>query len=201
MAAFANKRACMIRRFLSKLCLLPLAAAVLLPSCAGYKSVFAPPSPPVGTRVKWPGSSFKEVRAYCYDYTAEKEGSFFIGGRMHKGVMDPAGVVLSAEQVRRLLDALTVSRDKQERTPCYKPHHAFVFYDGSGKPAAVFEMCFGCNRWVETPDGLPEYIGYAELWNLCRELGLPLGEGNAFYTESCGGRRAGEHQSLRAGEN
>lgn len=170
---------------------LPLAAAALLPSCAGYKSVFAPPNPPVGTKVKWPGEAFSNVRAYCYDYTAEKEGSFFVNGRMHKGVMNPAGVLLSTDQASRLLAALTVSQAKQERTPCYRPHHAFVFYNLAGKPVAVFEMCFGCNRWVETPDGLPEYINYAGLWNLCRELGLPLGEGNAFYTEACRKGRAG----------
>jgi len=160
------------------------AAALALSSCASYKAVFAPPSPAPGTRVKWPGKGFKEVRAYCYDYTVENSPSFFINGRMHKGVMDPKGVKLTPAQTQRLLTALAVSQDKQDRTPCYKPHHAYVFYDASGKVAAVFEMCFGCNKFVATPGGLPEYIDYDALWKLTDELGLPLGKGNEFYTDS-----------------
>jgi hypothetical protein len=165
-------------------------ASLWLTGCANYREVFAPPSPAVGTRLTWPGVSFAEVRAYCYDYTAEEGVSFFINGRMHRGVMDPKGVKLSTDQTRRLMDALTVSRDKQDRTPCYKPHHAFVFYDAAGKVAAVFEMCFGCNKWVETPNGLPEYIDTPALWTLCQELGLPTGVGNKFYTDACNRGRA-----------
>lgn len=167
--------------------LLPLVLPILVVSCGSisYFGVGAAPSPAPGTRVNWPGKPFTEVRAYCYDYTAEKEGSFFINGRMHKGVMDPAGVKLSASQVNRLLEALTVSQDKQARTPCYKPHHAFVFYGAKGEVVALFEMCFGCNKFVATPDGLPEYVDTGALYQLTGELGLPLGKGNAFYTEVC----------------
>jgi hypothetical protein len=158
---------------------------LLLPSCV-YFGVNAPPKPPPGTQVQgWPGRSFVEVRAYCYDYTAEEERSFFVNGRMHSGVMDPRGVKLTPPQVIRLLNAITVSHDKQARTPCYKPHHAFVFIDAQGKSVAVFEMCFGCNQFRETPDGLPEYMDTPALQALVQELGLPLGQGNAFYTEAC----------------
>jgi hypothetical protein len=164
-----------------------IALTVLVTSCGSvsYFGVGAAPSPALGTVVKWPGKPFTEVRAYCYDYTAEKEGSFFINGRMHKGVKDPKGVKLSPAQTQRLLTALTTSQDKQARTPCYKPHHAFVFYGAGGEVVALFEMCFGCNKFVETPDGLPEYIDTPALYQLTGELGLPLGEGNAFYTEAC----------------
>ncbi|CAN5885270.1 hypothetical protein BH11VER1_BH11VER1_05990 [soil metagenome] len=159
--------------------------AISLSSCAPYAKVFAPASPAPGTRVSWPNVAYTEVRGYCYDYTAEKKSSFFIDGRMHAGVKDAAGVKLSPGQVKRLLTALTVSHDKQKRTACYKPHHAFVFYDAKGKPVAVFEMCFGCNKFVATPGGVPEYIDYIDLANLTQELGLPFGNGNPFYTEAC----------------
>jgi hypothetical protein len=164
-----------------------LALTALVTSCGSvsYFGVGAAPSPTPGTVVKWPGKPFSEVRAYCYDYTAEKEGSFFINGRMHTGVMDPKGVKLSATQVQRLLAALTTSQAKQARTPCYKPHHAYVFYGQAGEVVALFEMCFGCNKFLETPDGLPEYIDTGALYQLTGELGLPLGEGNAFYTNAC----------------
>lgn len=155
-----------------------------LPSCV-YFGVNAPPKPAPGTQVRWPGVAFSEVRGYCYDFTAEEESSFFINGRMHKGVQDPNGVKLTPAQVGQLMAALSVSHDKQARTPCYKPHHAFVFYDASGKVAALFEMCFGCNKFRETPEGLPEYVDTNALYSLCKELGLPLGTGNEFYTEVC----------------
>lgn len=159
--------------------------ALSLPSCV-YFGVNAPPKPAPGTQVQgWPGRPFTEVRAYCYDYTAEQERSFFVDGRMHSGVMDPKGVTLSPPQVIRLLNAITVSHGKQARTPCYKPHHAFVFVDSNGKSVAVFEMCFGCNKFRETPDGLPEYVDTPALQALVQELGLPFGQGNAFYTEAC----------------
>ena len=173
--------------------LLSAVCILALPSCSSYQSVFAPPSPAPGTKVNWPGVAFSEVRAYCYDYTAEESPSFFTSGRMHKGVMDARGAKLSSAQVTKLLAAVTVSQPKQDRTPCYKPHHAFVFNDAGGKVVAVFEMCFGCNRWVETPDGAPEYIDKEALWALCQELGLPTGVGNKFYTDACNDGRAAAH--------
>lgn len=165
--------------------LLSLAVLAFVPSCAVYRGVGAAPSPAPGTRVSWPNVAFSEVRGYCYDYTAEKNPSFLHDGRMHAGVMDRKGVKLTPAQTKRLLDALTVSQAKQTRTACYRPHHAFVFYDAHGKSVAVFEMCFGCNKFEASPGGVPEYINYDALYYLCKELKLPLGEGNAFYTEAC----------------
>ncbi len=173
-----------------------LASAVLslcLPSCT-YFGVNAPPKPAPGTQVRWPGIQFSEVRAYCYDYTADEAGSFFINGRMHRGVWNPKGAKLSPEQVGRLMQALMVSQGKQPRTPCYKPHHAFVFYNASGQHVAVFEMCFGCNKFRETPEGLPEYVDTGTVHALCKELGLPLGDGNAFYTEVCSKAKMVQYQ-------
>jgi hypothetical protein len=136
---------------------------------------------------KWPGVAYDEVRAYCYDYTAERGSAFIQGNRLHAGVMDPQGVKLSKAQTNSLVSILTTSTPKEARTRCYKPHHAFVFYKG-GKSVAVFEMCFGCNKWVATPDwGIPEYIDRSALWNLTAELGLPLdskGKGNDFYSKA-----------------
>lgn len=156
--------------------------ALVLSSCQSTA-----PSPAPGTRVNWPGVAFKEVRAYCYDYTAEWRTSFWADGRMHKGVMDPRGVKLSPAQVRKLLACITISQPSEKRSSCYKPHHAFLFFDAQGKVAAVFEMCFGCNQYVATPGGLPEYINRTELYRLAHELGLPLGQGNDFYREACRG--------------
>ncbi len=175
----------------SLLRLLLLAAITLtLPSCEHYAHRFAGPHPAPGTAVNWPGMKFDEVRAYCYDYTLEHSATFLdlSSGRMHKGVMDPRGVKLSPDQVRRLMPMITVSQPKGPRTACYAPHHAFVFFS-AGKPVAVFEMCFGCNRQRSFPEGTPEYVDREGLWNLTRELGLPLGVGNKFYTTACNAGR------------
>jgi len=152
-----------------------------LTSCQYHVRKFAGENPPAGTVVQWPQAQYDEVRAYCYDYTAEKSRSFLNNGRIHAGVMDPSGVKLSREQVGRLVQAITVSQPKSARTPCYAPHHAFVFYS-QGRAVAVFEMCFGCNQFEGHPGGLPEYIDTQALWTLCKELNLPLGRGNEFYT-------------------
>jgi hypothetical protein len=48
-------------------------------------------------------------------------------------------------------------------------------------------MCFGCNRFVATPGGAPEFIDKVALYQLTHDLGLPLGVGNKFYTEACRG--------------
>ncbi|MBL9117975.1 MAG: hypothetical protein JNJ83_23405 [Verrucomicrobiaceae bacterium] len=134
----------------------------------------------------WPGVEYDEVRAYCYDYTAERGSDFIQDNRLHKGVMDARGVKLSTDQTKQLVSIITTPTPKEARTRCYKPHHAFVFFK-DGRSVAVFEMCFGCNRWVATPAaGVPEYIDRTALWNLTGELGLPLdseGKGNPFFTK------------------
>ena len=167
------------------------ALALTLCSCEAYVHRFADASPAPGTTVNWPGVQFDEVRAYCYDYTAERSETFFDlqTGKMHSGVMDPKGIKMSPAQVKRLMQCITVSQPKGSRTPCYAPHHAYLFFS-KGKPVAVFEMCFGCNRQKSYPGGTPEYINRQALWDLTAELGLPLGVGNKFYTDACNaGRR------------
>ena len=162
-----------------------LVAMLSLTSCENAFHRFASASPTPGTVVKWPGVAFSEVRAFCYDYTQESSPSFFINGRMHKGVMNPKGVKMNASQVNRLMPLITTSQPRGPRTPCYAPHHAFVFYDAQGKVVAWFEMCFGCNQQRAHPGGVPEYVDREALWQLTGELGLPLGKGNKFYTEAC----------------
>ena len=170
-----------LRRSLLLLSLFGLSSCSFIP----YFGVGAAPSPSPGYRVEWPNRSFSEVRAYCYDYTADDQVSFMVNGQMHRGVLDPAGVKLTRAQTERFLAAITTSLPKQKRTPCYKPHHAFVLYGADKQIVAVFEMCFGCNQFRETPNGLPEYVDTAVLYTLCQELGLPLGANNEYYQEVC----------------
>jgi hypothetical protein len=168
-------------------------ALLMLASCAGNSRFSPDASPAPGTRVNWPGVSFAEVRGFCYDYTAELARHFFVNGRMHKGVLDPKGVKLTKAQTKRLLDDITVSQPKASAGGCYKPHHAYVFYDAGGKVVAVFEMCFACNEYVATPEGLPRYINRSDLWLLTQDVGLPVGTGNQFYTDTVRAAHQGQH--------
>ncbi len=153
-------------------------------SCQYHYRKFAAAAPAPGTPMHWPQSKFDEVRAFMYDFRADTFRSFLKDGKMHKGVMDPKGVKLTPEQVKRLVQVFSISQPKSARTPCFAPHHAFVFYS-KGQPVAVFEMCFGCNQFQAQPnEGLPEYIDTQALWTLCIDLKLPLGKGNQFYTDA-----------------
>jgi hypothetical protein len=159
---------------------LALGFLLSLTGCANHVRKFAPANPAPGTQTNWPGKPYSYVKAYCYDYT-DGPTSFMTNGQMHPAVMDPAGVRLTPAQTQRLVRAATVSQERTTRTPCYAPHHAFVFYDTKGQCVAVFEMCFGCNSQVFYPSGGPEYVDRDALWELTAELGLPLGKGDRFY--------------------
>jgi hypothetical protein len=164
-----------------------------LTSCENHFRKFAPANPAPGTRTSWPPTSYAYVKAFCYDYKAGPSATFLENGKMHPGVMDSQGVRLSTNQVQRLLDAATISQAKSTRTPCYAPHHAFVFYNARGEDVAVFEMCFGCNSQRFYPAGGPEYVNRAALWELTAELGLPLGTSNDFYTKAVRDYRIGRN--------
>jgi hypothetical protein len=163
-----------------RLLVLALGISVLLTGCANHFRKYAQATPAPGTQTNWPGVKFSYVKAYCYDYT-DGPVSFMENGKMHPAVMDPNGIKLTESQVQRLLRGATVSQARSRRTPCYAPHHAFVFYNAAGQSVAVFEMCFGCNSQQFYPAGGPEYVDRDALWQLTGELGLPLGKGDLFY--------------------
>jgi len=164
-----------------------LLLSLLMRSCEGYRHKFAGPSPAPGTVVNWPGMAYDEVRAYRHDHTAEETETFLDPriGRMHSGVMDRKGVKLNAAQTKQLMAAITRSRSRRAAARRATSRTMRLCSSGKGHPVAVFEMCFGCNRQKSYPAGTPEYIDRQALWDLTAELGLPLGKGNAFYTEAC----------------
>jgi hypothetical protein len=153
------------------------ATSVLFTNCA------SPTSAPVNSKA-WPPVAYKTVRAFAYDCDAEHGVSFWKhNGRMHKGVLNAPGAVLSPSQVQRLVSDVVVGRPMDERKPCYVPHHAFVFYDAADKPVATLEICFTCRRFEPTPSGLPEQIGYDIPWTILKELNVPAERDKRFYGE------------------
>ncbi len=154
-----------------------VSASLLLGSCASRPAV------PAGL-VIWPPAPYKTVRAYAYDCEAEHGTGFFQShGRMHKGVLNAPGAVLSPGQVQRLLNAITRGRAMDRRKPCYVPHHAFVFHDADDRVVAVLEVCFSCRRFVATPEGLPRQIDYTVPWAILAELSVPVSRESGFYRE------------------
>jgi hypothetical protein len=139
---------------------------------------------PVGSPVTWPKQSFSTVKAYAYHCDAEPGRDFIqTSGRYHIGILKPGPVELSPDQVQRLLAAITVPQAKSRRTPCYVPHHAFVFFDAKGRRVANLDICFTCNKFRAFPEGVVEYPDMHRLYALVQELGLPTGTGKYFYRD------------------
>jgi hypothetical protein len=157
------------------------AACAALPAVVFSSCSSTPPSSP-GT--PWPPVAFKTVRAFVYDCEAEHGVSFFQShGRMHKGVLNAPGALLSPSQVHRLLSDANAGKPLDKRKPCYVPHHAFVFYDAAEKPVATLEICFTCRRFIATPPGLPVQIGYETPWAILKELNVPADRNQGYYRD------------------
>ena len=136
------------------------------------------------TAAKWP-PPFVEVRGYSYNRIEPPPGKdrtghrrmyypLFEDNRLTGTVINKAGARLSANQVQRLLRAITGKHPEHLHAMCFNPHHGFVFYDASSKPVAWIEVCFECGNTESWPEGrkLTEDDMDA-LLALCKELKLP----------------------------
>jgi hypothetical protein len=149
-----------------------------LSSVSAQVSVAAEAPAPRFVDPDWPSTEYSEVQAYFYGEISSSLLNPLL--ERDKAATLPAGVTrarLTPDQGRRLREILTKALPAQETLGCYYPHHAFIFYDGSGKPVAGFEVCFGCGNWLSRPEGLPEAIGLDALKNLVNEVGLPTEPG------------------------
>lgn len=110
-----------------------------------------------------------EVRAY---YASTPFMQSFRQTGIPEQVEDKDGVLLNADQERRLIAAATTEIKPYEPFLCWNPRHAFVFYDALGKPVAEVDICFECmiveGAYADTPD-------LGALAVLVSDLGLPLG--------------------------
>ena len=132
-------------------------------------------------------SAIHEVRAYVYDYTQEKKSHITIDGRLHKGVINKAGVKLSPNQLKRLIKAIAKQPLPKNILPladCYWPHHGFVFFDETGQILAHAEVCLQCNqhRGYKILE-LSYYWDLKDIRKLIGELKLPIFEDDKKYTQ------------------
>jgi hypothetical protein len=172
-----NRRAL---RFSLMLSLMVLVFALGLGACT--QRYPASPTPP-SYAGHWPGKPYATVRGYAYDFMQAPGRPFIVGGVMHPGVIDPQGKLLSAEQSRRLLAAVTSDRGTGFRALCYYPHHAFVFFNAAGRPVGSLDVCFTCGTYEHWPKGLANRWDLASIRGIVRELRLPLLPDSAAYTQ------------------
>jgi hypothetical protein len=160
--------------------LLVLSLVVTLSACTNL-STSVPPAPP---GQPWPPKPFTTVRAFVYDCHADESYDFVQpGGRLAKGILNAPGTLLTETQVRRLMAATSASLPKSTRSPCYVPHHAFVFYDAQGRAVAHLEICFTCNKHRAFPAGTPDYIDMVALQGILDDAGVIRGAGKNFYRD------------------
>jgi hypothetical protein len=77
----------------------------------------------------WPGIKFTEVRAYAWPIKAVKSVDVILPGmKLRPDVINKEGTVLTPQEVKQLLAAVTGKHRNYAVAMCHIPHNAFVFY-------------------------------------------------------------------------
>lgn len=119
---------------------------------------------------------FSEVRAYAWPDDKNTEAVILKGMTLKDGAINPDGAVLTPEQAKTLVAAVTGKRPEYPVAMCHHPHNAFVFYDAAKKPIAFVEICFGCSNHRIAPIGAAEYLDLVALATIFDAHKLPMGE-------------------------
>lgn len=124
----------------------------------------------------WPAVKFSEVRAYAWPDDKSTMAVILEGMTLKDGVINPNGAVLTPEQTKTLVGAVTGKRPEYPVAMCHIPHNAFVFYDAAKKPVAFVEICFGCSNHRISPKGAAENLDLVALATIFDAHKLPMGE-------------------------
>jgi hypothetical protein len=125
----------------------------------------------------WPTNSYVEVKAYVFNLESQMDVRFLNGTNLNADVFNADGARLNQTQVKELLKAITGKHPEHMVALCYNPHHAFVFFDSTGKPVASFEICFECSNYYWQPQrslNKYNYIDIKSVRKIVQELGLPI---------------------------
>src|ERR1051325_7320945 len=93
----------------------------------------------------WPGAAYSEVRGYGYRDSGPEE-SIFRDGKLSSSIINKSGTPLTTDQIQRLVRAVTRKSRVIDLVQCFRPHHAFVFYDARHKAVAWVDVCFECGN-------------------------------------------------------
>jgi hypothetical protein len=124
----------------------------------------------------WGFLKFAEVKAYRTNWRDEYSRDLIVNdrGRLNPARYPKEGIPLGASQVNQLRKAVTGSHKPHNRAYCFNPHHAFVFYDASGKIVGNIDICFSCLNYHAVPKGFAEDWDLRALKKLFEELGIPI---------------------------
>lgn len=126
--------------------------------------------------VSWPGVKYAEVRAYAWPNNLNPERVILADMKLEKGVINPSGALLTAEQTKTLLTSVTGQRPGYPVGMCHVPHNAIVFYDADKKPVAFVEVCFGCSTSRILPAGAVASIDLVAIAGIFDAHKLPMGK-------------------------
>jgi hypothetical protein len=147
---------------------------------------------PAVTVNPFPGVAYTTVKAYLYRLDNQmpvKNGQQYEpsvydvipNGVLSSTVENPEGVTLSPAQIQMLLQGIHVPPSgfitSISRSSCmFNPHHAFVFYDASGKPVITVAICTMCEDIETDPRQSGDIYNYDfdTLDALLEQLHLPV---------------------------
>ena len=129
----------------------------------------------------WPEVSYTEVRGYAFN-TKGGPATIIENDKLNASVVNPEGALLTVDQTKRLIAALTEKHPDHPRARCFNPRHAFVFYDGKKHAVAVVDVCFECLEANASPRGTIFPYDFPAIADLCAELKLKDAPDKDFRT-------------------
>jgi hypothetical protein len=123
----------------------------------------------------WPSASYVEVRAYAYNSEGDLNRPILKNGRLDLSVVNRRGMILTQQQVSRLVAAVTGKRPLPESiTACFDPRHAFVFYGAAKNPLPGSSFVSNATTQTLSLDRKDRSMTWHPSERLARELKLPL---------------------------
>ncbi len=119
----------------------------------------------------WPEAPYVEVRGYAFN-TNGGPASIIKDDKLNSSAVNPKGILLTKDQIKRLIAALTEKHPEHPIAACFNPRHAFVFYDEKQHAVAVVDICFECLGARASPSGTLFPYDFPALADLCAELKL-----------------------------
>ena len=130
----------------------------------------------------WPPAGYVEVRAYLYNLEGEQAAPILEQGKLNASVWNPKGVALNKKQMAKVLKAVAdhYPASLAPAADCYRPRHAFIYYDSEHKPIGAIEICFSCRnyRMSWTPPGP---VDFKRMKKIFLELKIPVLDNDDAY--------------------
>jgi hypothetical protein len=148
----------------------------------------------------WATAGTHEVRAYVFDPEKGKTRSIIEEGKLHPGVANGQGTVLTPALTERLLAAMARKEGRSKRGG-YEPHHGFVFYGKDGSVLAHVTVCLASKDGVAYPQAAEAANWDIEMISaILREAGLPVWASEEEYRSLFGEAPATPNPPAAQGE-